>query len=48
MITKMKNDTEIFVAWLVKYVKIDKQITGKKLAYLVGVDPSTISSVSGI
>ena len=40
----MKDETEIFISWLIKYIKIDKKITGKKLAGLVNCDPTTISS----
>lgn len=40
----MENELEIFVAWLIKYIKDDKRITGKKLAGLVSCDPTTISS----
>jgi len=38
------NETKIFVAWLIKYIKKDKRITGKELARRVGCDPTTISS----
>lgn len=40
----MENETKIFVAWLIKYVKKDKRITGRKLAQKIECDPTTISS----
>lgn len=40
----MENKQKIFTAWLKRYIKIDKKTTGKRLAALIDVDPSTISS----
>ena len=40
----MENELEIFVAWLIKFIKNDKRITGKELALRIGCDPTTISS----
>jgi transcriptional regulator with XRE-family HTH domain len=40
----IKNDQKIFCAWLKLHIKVGKAITGKELASLIGVDPTTISS----
>jgi transcriptional regulator with XRE-family HTH domain len=44
MLKIMENETEIFTAWLRRYLKKDKVLTGKKLASLIGCFPSTITS----
>lgn len=43
MLKNMENETEIFRAWLKKYVKIDRRITGSKLAEKIGVKPPQIT-----
>lgn len=43
----MLSDKEIFVEWLRHAIKIDKTISGKNLAELVGISPSTISGWFG-
>lgn len=44
MLQIMEDERKIFVAWLKKFIKIDKIKTGKYLAEKVGCDPTTISS----
>lgn len=44
MFTNMEDEIQIFVAWLKKYIKVDKKITGKALAGKIFCDPTTISS----
>jgi len=43
MFRVMENEIKVFVAWLKKYVKDDKQMTAKAIALEIGVDPTTIS-----
>jgi len=39
----MEDESKLFVAWLIKLIKINKKITGKKLAEKVGVSQPTIT-----
>ncbi|RLB86483.1 MAG: hypothetical protein DRH26_17195 [Deltaproteobacteria bacterium] len=44
MLKIMEDELKVFRAWLYKYVKKDKKITGKKLASLIGVSGPTLTS----
>ena len=44
MLKIMENETEIFRAWLKKYVKNDKQLTGLEIAQATGVKPPTVTA----
>ena len=44
MLIIMENKEEIFRAWLKKYVKEDKKITGRELSQKLGVTPPTVTA----
>lgn len=44
MLLIMENEEEIFRAWLKKYVKEDKKITGRKISKKLNVTPPTVTA----
>ena len=43
MLEIMEDESKFFVAWLIKFIKINKKITGKNLAEKIGVSQPTVA-----